>query len=228
MANLQITNIDSTIAMSIAKHMATWQKEITNTFANMCKNLVDSAVNKVEIRQDKIEEKTVDHEDRICALEKMTDELDQSKRGNNVIVRGLLPNPDPKVSVVNMLERGLGIHATVHDIRYAIKLTLKNETQDTISVKVAFYDQRLRDEVYARRMKLKGSSVYISEDLTIKKSALAYEARVYAKTLPNTSTWTSEGKIYMKDEVDEKPRVINSKADLQPADPTNEQKTRKF
>ena len=33
MANLQITNIDSTIALSIAKHMSTWQKEISNIFA---------------------------------------------------------------------------------------------------------------------------------------------------------------------------------------------------
>ena len=101
MANLQINSIDNIIANSMAKHMAPWQNEIKNTFTNMCTNLVESAT-RHEARIEKIEEKSDNHNQRISVLEKMTDDMEQTKRGTNIVVRGLKPNPDPKISVINM------------------------------------------------------------------------------------------------------------------------------
>ena len=95
-----------------------------------------------------------------------------------------------------------------------------NDKPGTESHKVAFHDRRLRDEIYSRRLSLKGMDVFISEDLTLKKSSLAYEARQYVRTTKDTSTWTIDGIIYLKDGEDEKPRIITNVHDLNPQNAT--------
>ena len=182
-----------------------------------CNLLVESAVAKSEVKVSKIDEKVTDHDKRITTLEIMADDYEQSKRGNNIIVRGLQPKTNPKEGVVNMIVAGLGIHATEADIKYSIKIDLKNEKPGTESMRVAFFDQKMRDDVYARRTTLKGTQVYISEDLTMKRSSLAFEARQHARNFPNCTTWTLQGTIFMKDSIDSKPRVIHRIEDLEPA-----------
>ena len=154
----------------------------------------------------------------------MADEFEQFKQNSNIVVRGLNINGDPKTNLINMITSGLGIHVTERDIKFLIKLTLKNEREGTTSVKVALFDQRLRDEIYASRLKLKGFNVYIGEDLTQKKSTLAYEARQYAKSTENATTWSTDGTIFQKDSADAKPCAIHNKADLKPEDPNRAQK----
>ena len=99
-------------------------------------------------------------------------------------------------------------------------MSLKNERDDTISIKAAFFEQRLRDEIYSRRLQLRGTNIFIGEDLTQKKATLAYEARQYVKTTTNASTWTTDGVQFLKDKMDAKPRVIHNASDLKPEDPT--------
>ena len=74
---------------------------------------------------EKIEVKTDDHDQRISVLVKMADNNKQTKRGSNIVIRGLKPNPEPKFSVINMFKTGLGLHAVEKDIKYTIKLILK-------------------------------------------------------------------------------------------------------
>ena len=223
MENLQITRIDKIIADSMANQMAkqmeAWQGKITDTFLTRCSKLVETATEKTSEKMVKIEEEHEKHEDRIVALENMADDFEQSKRACNIVVRGLMQTEDTKAVVVNMLKEGLGLNANENDIRYAIKIAVKHETPGTNTVKVAFYDARLREDVYSRRLKLKGTNVFISEDLTLKKSALAYQAREYARSSPNATTWTSDGQIFLKDSIDGKPRIVKKANDLRPADP---------
>lgn len=210
------SNIDKAIADSMAIHMKTWQTMIMDTFAIKCSDLIESAKVKIEAKVAKVDEKTIDLDHRVTALESMADDYEQTKRQCNIVVRGLQANENPKESVKKMIVSGLGIQMNEQDIKYCIKLTLKNETEGTESVKVSFFDVRLRDEIYARRLKLKGSGVYISEDLTMKRSNLAYEARNYTRATPNSSTWTSEGRIFLKDSIGGKPRIIHNSTDLKP------------
>ena len=150
----------------------------------------------------------------------MADEYEQKKRNNNIVVRGLMPNTDPKASTIAMINGRLGIHMTENDIRYAMKIDLKNEKEGTDSVKISFFDERLKEEVYGRRIRLKGTDIYISEDLTLKQSTLAFEARQYARSKPNSTTWTSDGTIFLKDAIEEKPRIIRCSADIDQNKPT--------
>ena len=215
MASLQIVNIEKTITESMAKHMQEWQRSIMTTFATTCSSLIETAVKKTDKKIERIEDTTIEHEHRITALETMADEFDQQKRSNNIVVRGLKQHTDPKTSAIEMITSALGIHVTENDIKYAVKITLKNEKKSTDSMKIAFFETRLRDEVYARRTKLKGTEIYISEDLTLKKSNLPYEARQYTREHPNSTTWTSEGSIFIKDAINDKPRLVRCIADLE-------------
>lgn len=67
-------------------------------------------------------------------------------------------------------------------------------------------------------MNLQNTIIYLSEDLTMNRSKLSYQTRMYAKTLKGASTWTIDGKIYIKDADDTAPRVIYTSADLKPQD----------
>ena len=106
-------------------------------------------------------------------------------------------------------------------MKYAIPIdgTLpENRTDNTTSYKINFYDQKTRDMVYSNRMMLKGTKIFINEDLTIKKSKLAYETRQYAKTKVGSSTWTQDGKVFLKLTPSSKPRTILSVADFKKTD----------
>jgi len=225
--NLHIVTIEESVSNAMEKSMTRWnnnwmenprykanQLELVDNFVVKCSALIDSAIKKTEVKVDKLEEVTIEHERRLTSLEKMADDFDQSKLGCNIVIRGLKNEIEPITAVTNMVTTALGIHITQNNIKYLVKINLKNEKENTVSVKVAFFDQRLRDEIYSRRLKLKGTNIYISEDLTQKKSSLAYEARQHVKNTPHTSTWTVDGTIFLKDSEEGKPRAIHDANDL--------------
>ena len=225
--NLHIVTIEESVSNAMEKCMNRWndswmenprykanQLELVDNFVVKCSALIDSAIKKTEVKVDKLEEVTIEHDKRLTTLEKMADDFDQSKRSCNIVIRGLCKEIEPLIAVTNMVTTALGIHITQNNIKYLVKLNLKNEKENTVSAKVAFFDQRLRDEIYSRRLKLKGTSIYISEDLTQKKSSLAYEARQHVKNTQNTSTWTVDGTVFLKDSLDGKPRAIHDVKDI--------------
>jgi len=240
MSQLHISTIENTVAETIETRMQTWldsknyqenQEKLVDRFVAKCSDLIESSNKKTAVKIEKLEDVTSDHDKRLTELEKMADDYEQMKRNHNIVVRGLKPNTDPKSGVIAMVTVGLGIHITEKDIKFSAKLTLKNEREDSESMKVAFYDRHLRDEIYARRTKLKGSNVFISEDLTPKKSSLAFETRQYARTHANVTTWTYEGAVFVKDNAEAKPRVIHRTDDLalvNPAKAANPENIRQF
>lgn len=141
-AGLQISNIDTAIATSMARHMEQWPGKILETFVTKCNLLIDSAIKKTYVKIARVEDTLSVHKKRLNALEEIAEDYDQSKRNCNIIVRGRKPCTDAKQSVINMLTTGLGIHITERDIKFSIKLTLKNEKDSTESKKVALFDPK--------------------------------------------------------------------------------------
>ena len=163
LADLHIITIENTIEESMDRRMEQWlsskkyqesQESLVDRFAAKCSTLIESATKKIDAKIEKIEDTTISHDKRLTELEKMADDFDQSKRSNNIVIRGINAIGEPKVNLVNTITSGLGIHITERDVKYLIKLAMKNEREDTISIKVAFYEQRLRDEIYTNRLKL--------------------------------------------------------------------------
>ena len=98
-----------------------------------------------------------------------------------------------------------------------IKLTLKKERENTVSAKIAFFNQCLWDQIYSCTLKLKGTNVYISKNLTHAKSTLAYEARQHTKTREKASTWTTDNTIFLKHTAET--MCHSNTNDLKPAGP---------
>ena len=61
---------------------------------------------------------------------------------------------------------------------------------------------------------LKGTNVWLCDDLTAKRSKLAFQARQVAKTKECYKTWTYEGKVYFKMAEDAELTRIDDEADL--------------
>jgi len=63
--------------------------------------------------------------------------------------------------------------------------------------------------IYSQRLQnLRNENVYISEDLTVSESRLFYKARQLKKNNLIHSTWTREGKVYVRKRVDQDPIEI--------------------
>ena len=71
-------------------------------------------------------------------------------------------------------------------------------------------------------MMLKGSKIFINEDLTVRKSKLAFDVRQHVKNNPGSNTWTNDGKIFYKPTPASKPRAILNITDLEDSDTNNE------
>ena len=70
---------------------------------------------------------------------------------------------------------------------------------------VRFIGERVRDEVYRARTKLKDhndqhrdSNIFINDDLTIRRAKLAYETRLMKREKTISDCWTAYGKVMVK------------------------------
>ena len=71
-----------------------------------------------------------------------------------------------------------------------------------------FWDAQL---IYSQRVRqLKDKNIYISEDLTMAESNLFYKARQLKKKKIIHSTWTKEGKIYVRQKAEDEPIESNN------------------
>jgi len=147
----------------------------------------------------------------------MADDVEQDRRGTNLIIKGLLKTDNPKETIAQILSTKLDTDISKDDIKYTVIINNRQATkQDTESYKICFFDRKKRDIIYSKRMQLKQTNIYISEDLTMARSKLAYDSRVYCKTMKGSSTWTIDGKVYLKDDIDARPRAIYNADDLKP------------
>ena len=102
-----------------------------------------------------------------------------------------------------------------NDIRYVIKLGKEQDMRVNIRpLKVVFHNRRVREYIFRKRSQLKGTNIWIGDDLTAKKSKLAYEARQAAKINEKYKTWTFEGRVFIKMADDAEPTRIDDVADL--------------
>ena len=84
---------------------------------------------------------------------------------------------------------------------------------------VKFTNYKARSSVYRTKAKLKqyqgGKSFFIKEDLTYKSNMLVSKARKLKKEKKVKDTWTSDGKIFVKDFRDRKSVITRPKDILQ-------------
>ena len=78
---------------------------------------------------------------------------------------------------------------------------------------MVFHTAEKRDEVFKKKAKLKSKKSWLREDFTPAKSRLAYLARLWAKKDDDASTWTADGRVFIKPK-DQKPFRIDTDGDI--------------
>jgi len=172
---------------------------LVSQFREECKSLIEETRKEIiEIVDEKIEVVEMaasTQNDRIKALEKWADNADQEARSMNLIIRGLTTTNSQTeeeliTHVATTLSRKLDAKILPNDIRFVIRLGKDKNDNNTRPIKVAFHERRAREYIYKKRGMLKGTNIWLCDDLTAKRSKLAYSARQSAKQKEAFKTWT--------------------------------------
>ena len=140
--------------------------------------------------------------DELHHVRQSCDELEQYSRRNSVRVQGLpeLPDEDPMEKTLEFANRTLRLNPPLlpSDIDRAHRIGRR--TTDArprlFLIKFATYQQRLR--VMKSRSLLKGTSMYVNEDLTSLRSKLMFKVRAAKRAGKLTDCWSSDGRIFAK------------------------------
>lgn len=116
-------------------------------------------------------------------------------RRNNIILTGLeAEGYDPKIVIENFLSTHF---LTRNDAVLAVqKLNSSTSTRYLVTLKSVWDAQ----SIYSQRVqKLRNKNIYISEDLNQKEASLFYKARCLKKGNFIQSTWTKDGRTFIRE-----------------------------
>lgn len=184
-----------------------------------------------EVKQLKIQINLKDK--RIMELEERLDDLEQLSRQDNLIITGMeikrtyakITSGEEITEDSSPLEQ-LTLEEQVMSFLQAKKIDIQHEDISlchTLPSKIdkskpvivlKFISRKLRNKVIMQAKKLKGTNVYINEHLTKKNGNLAREARLLKKQNKVFSTWTRNGKVWIKVKEGSQPKIIKEMKDL--------------
>jgi hypothetical protein len=145
-----------------------------NKFSTKCDEKISAATEKLSIQLDDIGKTTCS---QIEQMDAQVRSLEQEKHNKNLLVRGFAPGKNAKLSCIKVLNAKLSTKLTTSDFKYALSIG----KQGNDMIKLAFVSTVTRDSIYTKNSKLKGSSIFIFEDLTPRRAALYYKARQAVK-----------------------------------------------
>ena len=151
---------------------------------------------------------------KVETLESESDKVEQYSRRANIHICGIPDGGDAEsideevLSVINNL-MGMKPPVERHQLERSHRLGRKNDGPGrpcTRSIIVRFAKEKIRDDVYraCTRLKVhnqehKDQQIFVNEDLTSRRSKLAYETRQMKSSKKITDCWTYNGKVMVKD-----------------------------
>jgi hypothetical protein len=157
-------------------------------------------------------------EDRVEVLENQTDDLEQYSRRNCLRLNGLpeVSGEDTDCKTLEVLNKNLNLWPPLdksHVDRIHRIGDPNKERKNPRQVIIKFTSYRHRQRVLQRKRGLKGTGLFLNEDLTKKRSAIMWTARNMWKDRRFKDVWTSDGRILVRDWAG-KVHSINSAQDL--------------
>ena len=150
-------------------------------------------------------------------INRSMEEQEQYSRRNCLRFHGITEarGEDTDKLVSDVISEHLEIDLSPGDIDRSHRIMPRNKstneaTKKCIIVKFASYNTR--QKVYQARSKLKGTLIFINEDLTNKRQELMFAAR---KSKAIAWTWSQDGKIFGVTSRDRKKVVIRSLSDIE-------------
>lgn len=139
-------------------------------------------------------EKVSSLERKLETVQRKTNNNEQYSRSLNLRINGLPETYNENcVDSVVQLAKDMGIHLAVNDINRAFRMGPRKYRPRPILVQFLRYKDR--QLFFTRRTQLKGSDIFIREDLTKENHALLHRAR---ETFP--WAWSSQGKIMVRNQ----------------------------
>ena len=173
---------------------------------------------------------------RITSLEKevheladANDSLEQYTRRPNLRFEGIPEaehgeDTDEKVLDIANGKLGMTPPLQLHDLEHSHRLGRridKDGRPRTRAITVRFPSERLRDDVFRARTKIKTynrerrdqQQIFINDDLTPRRAKLSFDARALKRSKKISDCWTAYGKVMVKD-LDNKVTEVKSPSDL--------------
>ena len=139
------------------------------------------------------------------------DEIDQYSRRLNLEFYGVPKVRDEDVpQIVVNLSKKLGVDIQKHDISTALRMPKSfRRNSNPPAIIARFMNRDVRNEIYKNRITAKNiakeefpvagmSKLYVNENLTNARKKLLWMTKQKAKELKYSSTWTMNGKIYVR------------------------------
>lgn len=143
-------------------------------------------------------------EERVSILEDQNDELEQYSRRNSLRVSGI-PEDDDKdcyTHVIDTLNHHLPCLSqpiTITEIDRLHRCGKPRRDGKPRNVLIKFTSYQNRQKVMTKRSALKGSNIFLNEDLTSRRNNLLYSARVQKRNRHLKECWSSDGRILVRD-----------------------------
>ena len=116
-------------------------------------------------------------------------------RANNLIVTGLEGDEESiKTQFITLAAEKLQTKINASDI----SVTMLGQGSSRPRVKVAFTNIWTRNLCYEKRLHLRGTDIYISEDLTKEQNALFYKLRQMKRKREISDTWSKDSRLFVR------------------------------
>ena len=138
---------------------------------------------------------------RLTNVEERCDDLEQYSRRNTVRIRGVAEaqNENTDCVVKELATRKLSIQISDSDVVRSHRIGKRAEDRSTPrDIIVRFTTHNTKSSVMRSARKLKGTHVFINEDLTKTRATIAWEARTLKRERKISDTWTRDGVIFVK------------------------------
>ncbi|PIK42452.1 putative cytochrome P450 2J5 [Apostichopus japonicus] len=184
----------------------------------VCKEIHDTFQLELSKKQTQLD----DAREEICQLRRdltatqdSADRQEQYSRRNCLRIQGIPESPGESTDelVINLATEKLNVTLTPGEIDRSHRISprprannIANATRPrAIIVKLTSYNTR--DRIYRARTSLKGTRIYINEDLTRRNQELFARARKHERV---NRSWTLDGKIFVIDGNDHKHHIANT------------------
>ncbi|CAG9815558.1 unnamed protein product [Phaedon cochleariae] len=184
------SKISAKVTASIGEQLATMNQKLDN---------MEAKINDELIRIATVEKMSISNRTDIVKLSDEMDDMEQFRRANSLRFIGVKEEENENVltTVLSIINNGLKVKCLPSDINNVFRVgKIKNETpKPTRPIVIDFISYMKRNEIFQIKKSIKGSGIYINENLTSARYKLLGQAKEkYGKQ----EVWSQGGRVCVK------------------------------
>ena len=171
---------------------------------------LEEKTTKLEEKSDKTAEKCDQVMSEVEVLKRKIDDFEQRDRANQVILASEEKIGSNTEEVTKYINDQMEANLSAEEVAYVVDLKAKEGTR----LRIVFKSPQTKYRVMKKKPKLKNKKVWVSDDLTARRSGLAFLARKAVKEEKIHSTWAWEGKVFFKSKANSAAKRLTDAAQL--------------